>query len=238
MDQIQLILANWTFFAGGLLRTLQLAAVTLVFATLIAALVGLASVARTKALRVAALVYVEFFRDIPLLVNVFFVYFAAPVVGIRLDPFTASCVSLSVWGGAYGAEIVRGGFNAVPHHQDLSATALGMKRWEILWFVIIPQMILPILPAFTGLFVLLIQSTSVAAIIGDLELLRSGQIAIERATLMTGQSPAFAVYGCILVLYFIVCWCLTRFAKWLELKLVGRTQRSAAPIRNPAEGSV
>jgi polar amino acid transport system permease protein len=178
-----------------------------------------------------ALGFVEFFRDIPLIVNLLFVYFGAPLIGVPLDPFAAAIVGLSSWGGANGAEIVRGGFNAVARHQRESAMALGLKGWEILVFVLAPQVLLPIIPPFTGLFSVLIQATSLASLIGTLEFLRTAQIVIERSTLMTGFSPAFVVFGFVLVVYFIICFALSNLTGALERYLSERTAQRGLKVQ-------
>ena len=101
------------FFLSGLEFTIRLALLTLVCAIVVSVVIGLMSVSQWRGLRVAALCYVEFWRDIPLLVNLLFIYFGAPLIGVPLKPFTAALLSLTLWGGANGAEIVRGGINAV-----------------------------------------------------------------------------------------------------------------------------
>lgn len=222
---MQIFAENFGFLLTGLVWTFELAATTLFFATLLSAIVGTMSVTRIRALRMFALVYVELLRDIPLLVNVLFVYFGAPLVGVPLDPFAASTVSFSLWGSANGAEIVRGAFKAVPNHQRTSAMALGFRPWEIYWYILIPQVLLPMLPPFTGLFTLLIQATSLASLVGVTEYFRVAQIIIERTTMMTGLSPAFLVYGGVLVTYYIICSILTATTRWLERRIAARTSR-------------
>lgn len=232
---MQLLLDNGAFMLQGLWFTLRLAVATLLCAGVVSVAVGLMSVSRLRALRVAALCYVEFWRDIPLLVNLLFVYFGAPLVGIALSPFAAALVSLSLWGGANGAEIVRGGIGAVPAHQMVSATALGMKRWEIYRFVILPQALMPILPPMTGLFASLIQATSLASLVGVTEFFRIGQIIVERTTMQEGESPAFLVYGFVLVVYFVVCSCLSQLSRRLEASLAARGTRVVAASRSLRE---
>ena len=224
---MMLLAENAGFLLSGMARTLELALVTLILATFVSIVVGLMSVARMRALRIAALCYVEFWRDIPLLVNLLFVYFGAPLIGIALSPFAAALVSLSLWGGANGAEIVRGGISAIPSHQATSATALGLKRWEIFWFIILPQALMPILPPMTGLFTTLIQATSLASLVGVTEFFRVSQIVVERTTMQEGESPAFLVYGFTLVAYFIVCSILTQLTRRLEQRLL---RRGTVPI--------
>jgi polar amino acid transport system permease protein len=224
---VSILEANASFLLTGLARTIELALVALLCATVVSVIVGLMSVARSRLLRILALCYVEFWRDIPLLVNLLFVYFGAPLIGIPLSPFLAALVSISLWGGANGAEIVRGGISAIPVHQSASATALGLKRWEIFRFIILPQALMPILPPMTGLFTLLIQATSLASLVGVTEFFRISQIVVERTTMQEGESPAFLVYGFTLVVYFVVCSVLTQLTKRLERRLA---LRGATPV--------
>lgn len=210
---------NLGFFLSGLQFTIGLALLTLLLAIVVSLLVGLMSVSQWRALRVAALCYVEFWRDIPLLVNLLFIYFGGPLVGVPLQPFTAALLSLTLWGGANGAEIVRGGINGVGRHQFVSATALGLKRWEIFRYVVLPQAIMPILPPMTGLCTTLVQATSLASLVGVNEFFRITQIVVERTTMQTGHSPAFLVYGFALIVYFVVCSALTRLSRHFERRL-------------------
>ena len=224
---MELIAANAPLFLRGLAVTFALALVTLVFSTVLSVIFGLMSISRRPALRVGARAFVEVFRGTPLIVNLLFVYFGAPLVGLALEPFAAAVVGLSSWGGANGAEIVRGGFNAVPRHQTESAVALGLSGWHDSLFVLAPQVLLPIIPAFTGLFSVLIQATSLASLIGALEFLRTAQIVVERTTLMTGDTPAFLIYAFVLAVYFVVCAALAALTRRLEQRLASRTQRGA-----------
>ena len=226
-----LIIESLPLFLQGLANTFRLALVALLLSTVIAILFGLMSISRFRVVRWIALGFVEFFRDIPLIVNLLFVYFGAPLIGVPLDPFAAAIVGLSSWGGANGAEIVRGGFNAVARHQRESAMALGLKGWEILVFVLAPQVLLPIIPPFTGLFSVLIQATSLASLIGTLEFLRTAQIVIERSTLMTGFSPAFVVFGFVLIVYFIICFALSNLTRALERYLSERTAQRGLKVQ-------
>jgi polar amino acid transport system permease protein len=228
---VNLLADNAGFLLQGMGYTLRLAIATLICAAIVSVGVGLMSVARARAIRVAAICYVEFWRDIPLLVNLLFVYFGAPLVGMSLSPFAAALLSLSLWGGANGAEIVRGGINSVPAHQLTSATALGLKRWEIYRYVILPQALMPILPPMTGLFSSLIQATSLASLVGVTEFFRIGQIMVERTTMQEGESPAFLVYGFLLAVYFIVCSCLSQLSRRLEARLAARGTRVVAASR-------
>lgn len=234
---MQLILDSLPLLWKGLVVTFELASLTLLLTAVISLFLGIMSVSRRRAFRIVALVYVEFFRDIPVVVNLLFVYFGAPLVGLSLDPFAAALVSLTSWGSANGSEIIRGGFKALPKHQRESALALGLRPWEITFLVLLPQILLPILPSFTGLFSMLIQATSLASLVGTAEFLRTSKIIVESTTMMTGDSPAFAVYGFVLCVYFAICFSLNMLTAWLEKRIVtARTVHRPAPSASGSSG--
>jgi polar amino acid transport system permease protein len=230
---MQLLIKNLPFILQGLGMTLALALATLFFATVISFVLGTLATLRFAWLRVVVKIYVELFRDIPLIVNIFFVFFVAPLLGLELSPFAAVTVGLSLWGSANGTEIVRGGFNAVPKHQWQSAAALGLKTWEVYLFVTGPQALRAILPPFVGLLTLLVQATSLGALVGVNEFFKVGQIIVERTTMMEGWNPAFTVYAAVLVTYFVICSALTWFGRWLERRLK-RDRLRPAPGNAPA----
>ncbi len=216
---MQNLFASWSYVLSGLLTTFQIAGVTLVFATLISAVFGVLATVRNPIVRGVIHVYVELFRAIPLIVNVFFMYFTLPTFGVDLPPFASVALGLTLWGSANGIEIVRGGIQSVPAHQWSSAWALGMRPWEIYWFIVGPQSLRAIVPSYTGLITLLIQATSLGALVGVTEFLKSTQIVIERSTMMTGQSPAFQVYLVVLLVYFFICSAFTWLSRYLERRL-------------------
>jgi len=212
-------LENWNFVVKGLLMTLQLALVVLLFTTLVSVVFGVLATLPQRWLGWLIHGYVELFRSIPLIVNVFFIFFGAPLLGLDLSPFAAVTTGLTLWGSANGIEIVRGGLQAVSRHQWKSAWALGLPRWRIYLHIVGPQSLKAILPAYTGLLPLLVQATSLGALVGVGEFLKTGQTLIERTTMMTGASPAFTVYGTVLLVYFIICSLLSWLSRYLERRL-------------------
>lgn len=212
-------LENWNFVVKGLLMTLQLALVVLLFTTLVSVVFGVLATLPQRWLGWLIHGYVELFRSIPLIVNVFFIFFGAPLLGLDLSPFAAVTTGLTLWGSANGIEIVRGGLQAVPRHQWKSAWALGLPRWRIYLHIVGPQSLKAILPAYTGLLTLLVQATSLGALVGVGEFLKTGQTLIERTTMMTGASPAFTVYGTVLLVYFVICSLLSWLSRYLERRL-------------------
>lgn len=216
---MNVILENWLVIVHGLRMTLALAGAVLICTTLISLVLGVLSTLPNRALRWIIHGYVELFRSIPLIVNVFCVFFVAPMFGLDLSPFLAATVGLSLWGGANGTVVVSGGILSVASHQWKSAAALGLRRWQIYRYVIGPQSVSAILPAYTGLLTLLVQSTSLGALIGVSEFLKVNQNIIERTTIMQGQNPAFEVYGLVLAVYFVICSALSALSRHLERRL-------------------
>ena len=227
-----LLVKNLPFILQGIGMTLALALATLLISTVIAFILGILATLRFRWLRWLVKAYVELFRDIPLIVNIFFVFFVAPLFGMELSPFAAVTVGLSLWGSANGTEIVRAGFASVPRHQWQSAAALGLKPWEVYLFITGPQALRSILPPFVGLLTLLVQATSLGALVGVSEFFKVGQIIVERTTMMEGWNPAFTVYGAVLLIYFVICSALTWFGRWLERRLKNDQRRpaSVAPL--------
>lgn len=232
---MNLLINNAGFFLDGLLKTLALAGVTLLGATVIGVLIGTLANARFTPLRWLMRGYIELLRGIPLMVNIFFVFFGAPLMALDLSPFAAVTLGLSLWGGANAAELVRGALNAVPAHQINSARALGLKSWEVLCLVSGPQAFRHVLPAYVGLLTLLLQSTTLGAIVGVSEFFRVGQLVVERTTMMDGYNAAPAVYGLILLVYFLLCSVLTALGRRLERKLKHeRPTLAVTPANSPA----
>jgi polar amino acid transport system permease protein len=231
------LIENWAFVSKGLWMTVRLALVVLLFTTIISTLLGVLATVKNRFLWWTIHAYVELFRSIPLIVNVFFIFFGAPMFGLDLSPFAAVTTGLTLWGSANGIEIVRGGLESVSRHQWKSAWALGLRPWQVYLYVIAPQSMRAILPAYTGLLTMLVQATSLGALVGVSEFLKVGQIIIERETVMTGVSPAFTVYGMVLLVYFIICSLLSWFSRYLERRLGRPVTRAiideGATCKNP-----
>jgi len=226
-----LIAENWQLLLLGLRATINLAFVTLIASTILGVLLGTLATVRAWQVRWLIALYVEVFRDIPLIVTIFTIFFGAPYLGVPLEPFPAVALGLSLWGAANGAEIVRGGIQAIPDGQREAARALGLHAWKIYLLVLWPQALRNVLPAFTGLLALIVQSTSLGSLVGVTEFLKAGGLIIERSTVMQGINPAFEVYGFVLLVYFTICSVLTAFSRWLELRLVARG--GAQTVRAP-----
>lgn len=126
---------------------------------------------------------------------------------------------------------MRGGILSISHGQREAAAALGLRVWQSYLLILWPQALRAILPAYTGLLALIIQSTSLGTLVGVTEFLKSGGLVIERSTVMLGINPAFEIYGFVLLVYFSICSCLTWLSRRLERRLArgGERRIVAAP---------
>lgn len=227
---MSILLENWRLLLPGLWATVQISLVALLASTAIGFALGLlCCMIRSRWLLLPVRGAVELLRAVPLIVNVFFVFFVAPRFGLTLSPFAAAVVSLSLWGGANGTEIVRGGLQAVLPHQRRSARALGLREWEVFALVLLPQAMRSILPSFAGLLTLLVQSTTLGALVGVPEFLQTNQLILERSTVMDGQDIAFQVYGFVLAAYFVLCSLITWFTRRWERRMARAAGRPLRP---------
>ncbi|MCF6369676.1 amino acid ABC transporter permease [Rhizobium halophilum] len=182
-------------------------------------LIALARVSDVRPLRLAALGFIRVFQGTPLLMQLFLVFFGMNIFGLAINPWIAATIALTLHASAFLGEIWRGCIEAVPSGQREAATALGLKYYNRMRYIVLPQAARIAVAPTVGFLVQLIKGTSLAAIIGFTELTRQGQI-INNATF----SP-FMVFGTVAVLYFILCWPLSLLARRMELKFSRATQR-------------
>ena len=183
---------------GGLALTLSIGLASIVLSTILGAIIGLMRSSKRPALLWPATLYVQGFRNVPLLILVFWAYFFPSAIGVQLSKFASVLLALTLFTAAYIAEIVRGGIRSVPVGNIEAARALGMSPFEIQLWVVLPQAFYNMLPALAGRYVVSIKNTSLAFLIGLSELTEIGkQIG---ARLMTAPTE---VYQTLLLLYFV-----------------------------------
>ncbi|MEI6159375.1 MAG: amino acid ABC transporter permease [Roseococcus sp.] len=164
--------------AHGVVMTLQVSSVAAVLGLAIGLAAGLASLSNSVLLRGVIRLYVEFIRGTPLLIQIFLVFFALPVVGIRLPEFWAGVAALALNAGAYIAEVVRGTVGSIEKGQSEAALSIGMTRRSTLLWVLLPQAWRPMVPALTNDLITLTKNSSLLSVISVYELTRAGQAII------------------------------------------------------------
>jgi polar amino acid transport system permease protein len=214
-----IILVNLPFLLKGLLNTILLSIVCLIVSMLFGILFGVLRTVKNPVIFWIAKIYVEVFRGLPVMVTLFLIFFTLPVIGIHINTFFSAMIGLSLWTSANIAETVRGSIQSIPPAQTEASYSLGLNYMQTMRYVILPQAARRMLPSIIGLLSNLVQATSLTVLIGNLELLKSAQLIIERIEVMNGISIAFAIYGVVLVGYFIVCYPLSIWSKKLEKKL-------------------
>lgn len=206
----------------GLGVTLVLTGASAVLATLAAVAAGVARTSRRAWVRAPVRAYVEVFRGTSALVQLFWVYFALPLVGIDLGAMTAGILVLGLNTGAYGSEVVRGALRAVPQGQRDAALALNLDERQTLRHVILPQALVAMLPPAANLAVELLKNSALVSLITIADLTFEGQV-LRSATLRSGE-----VFGLILVLYFAVAMVMVGGLRRLESRLGRGLDRGGA----------
>jgi len=192
--------------------TLALSAIAFVGGALLGLVVALSRTSENAAARNASRVFIQVFQGTPLLLQLFLIFFGAPVLGFDINPWVAAGVALVLNSAAFLAEIWRGCIEAVPRGQWEAAQALNLKYVARMRFVVLPQAFKIALPPTVGYVVQIIKGTSLAAIIGFTEITRAGQI-INNATFQP-----LHVFTTVAALYFVICWPLSLLAARMERK--------------------
>jgi His/Glu/Gln/Arg/opine family amino acid ABC transporter permease subunit len=165
--------ANLLFLTSGIWATLAISLVSIVIAVVIGIAVAFAALSKSKTLRLFNRFYVETVRSIPLLVLLLWVYYGLPVVlGLQFGVFAAGVISLALSDSAFEAEIFRAGIQSIQPGQWEAARALGLKNWQVMRFIVLPQAIRRILPALGNQFVYVLKMSSLVSVIGYQELTR------------------------------------------------------------------
>ena len=201
-------------FTGG---TLRLAVPAIVLGSVLGTLVGLARLSRRRWLNWPAKVYVELFRGVPLVMVIFWFWFMIPaLVGKSLPEYSVALAAFVIFEAAYLAEIVRAGIQSVPRGQVEAATATGLSDVRLMRHVILPQALRNMIPALVTQFIVLVKDTSLASIIGYVELTKAAQIVNNR------EIRPFELYLFIALVYWLCSYSMSRYARRLESRLASQ----------------
>jgi len=194
--------------------TLLLSLVAFLGGALGGALVALARTGEYKWLRIASAGYIKVFQGTPLLMQLFLAFFVPGLFGWSVDPWMAAALGLSLHASAFLGEIWRGALEVVPRGQWEAATSLGLRYWPKMVLVLAPQAVRIAIPPTIGFLVQLIKGTSLASIIGFVELTRAAQI-INNATFRP-----FTIFALVALMYYVICRPLSAYSKRMEQKLL------------------
>jgi polar amino acid transport system permease protein len=201
------------YLVAAMRWTLALTAMAFIGGGLVGLSVALLRVASFAPLRWLGTVYVHAVQGTPLLAWLFVFFFGLSIVGVEVSPWIAAAASYSIYAGAFLGEIWRGALQAIPRTQWEAGASLGLSFPSQLRYIIVPQAIRLAIPPTVGFLVQLIKNTSLASVIGFVELTREGQL----TTAVTFRP--FAVYLTVAALYFLLCFPLTQWSRRLERRL-------------------
>ena len=201
-------------FVNGFLNTLESAAVGLLIALAIGIVLGLTGISEKKPLKILSRVYVEFFQNTPLILQVCFLYYALVYAGIKIPVVSVGFIALGIYTGAYMAEVIRAGILSIPAGQFDAAISQGFSWVDMMRIIILPQTIKIILPPMVNQMVNLIKNTSCLYIIGGADLIATTYNFVTGETTGGAYGPAYLVGA---ALFFCICFPLAMLAgKWEE----------------------
>lgn len=202
----------------GLFVTMKIALISIIFSILLGIIFGVIMTTKNIFIKSFFVFYLEAIRIIPILAWLFLIFFGLPQISnISLSSTTSVIVVFVAWGSIEMADLVRGAILSLPKHQIESGLSLGMSSNMINRYIILPQIIVRMLPLAINLSSRIIKTTSLAPLIGVVEVLKTGQQIIESSILKIPDAP-FWIYGLIFCLYFIACYPLSLLSYYLENK--------------------
>ena len=202
---------NIRFLLEGLFLTLQVAVVAGILSFVFGSILGLIRFVKVPFLSRIVGSVIDVVRNLPLLLIIFFTYFALPQIGIRLTIFWSAVAALTIFESAMLSEIIRGGLNGVEEGQMEAGLSTGMTYGQTMWYIVIPQALRSMVPPIVSQIVSLIKDTSLATIITLPELTHHSRIVYGQNT--NYVIPMFIMMG---FMYWVVCYSLSRFSKRLE----------------------
>lgn len=226
LSNFQVIADNFTYFMigrwpdgplGGVGLTIYLAVASCILSFFGGLILGLLSIHHRRWISVPAMAFINAVRGIPLLMVVFWMYFLLPALIGKTAETNTVIMALTVFTSAYMSQIVRAGIEGIPRGQMEAAISTGLKHWQAMLYIILPQGLRNMIPSFVNQFVSLIKDTSLAFIVGVSEL-------THVATQVNNRTMAFPteIFFFIAVVYFILCYAFTSLSRWLERRLAWR----------------
>ncbi|MGN0144194.1 MAG: amino acid ABC transporter permease [Clostridium sp.] len=206
------LFTDYHIFLEGFIVTLEVGILGLVLALILGTISGIMSTSKVKLLRGISRAYVEIIQNTPLVIQVFFLFNGLPYIKVVLPVFLIGILGVGVYHGAYISEVVRAGITSVPKGQFEAAYSQGFSNFDTMRYIILPQTVKIIMPPLTNQLVNLIKNTSVLAMIAGGDLMHNAD-SWSSGNMFYG--PAYVVTG---MLYFVLCYPLSIFARRLEHK--------------------
>lgn len=202
---------NLRYLFGGLGITILVSVISIIGSFIIGSILGVIRYVKIKYVSAIVGFIIDVIRNLPLILILFFTYFGLPNLGVKPDVIQAAILAMTIFESTMLAEIVRSGIQAVDPGQMEGARANGLTYWQALWYIVLPQALVKMIPALVSQFISLVKDTSLATIILLPEMLFRSQI-------IYGQNTNYIIpmFVAIAVMYFIVCYLLSVLARYLE----------------------
>ncbi|MBE6098606.1 MAG: amino acid ABC transporter permease [Anaerovibrio sp.] len=211
---IDLVIQSFPLLILGAGITVQITAISVFLGLIIGMFVGIARISHVKPLSILAAIYTDFLRGTPLLVQIFLIYFALPIIlDQRVDPFLAAITACGINSGAYIAEIFRAGIQAIDSGQMEAGRSLGMTWVQTMRYIIIPQAFKNIIPPLGNEFIALLKDSSLVSVIGFEELTRRGQLIIARTY------GSLEIWLSVALIYLVMTLAISRLVAYMEKRL-------------------
>lgn len=212
---------NFSRLLAGLWVSLRLALISMVFSVALGIFMGMVMASRNKILTVLCRIYLETVRIMPQLVLLFLVYFgAARHLGIDISGELAAVIVFTFWGTAEMGDLVRNALISIPRHQYESGYSLGLTKAQVYRYIILPQTFRRLLPSGVNLLTRMIKTTSLVVLIGVVEVVKVGKQIID-ASRYENPKAALWIYGTVFILYFAICFPISRLSIALEKRAKG-----------------
>lgn len=209
----ELIEQSFPYLIQGALITIEITLMAVGIGFFIGLFAGIARICRIKALRIIATIYADCIRGTPLLVQIFLIYFALPMlIHTQINPFVAAVTACAINSGAYVSEIFRAGIQAIDQGQFEAGRSLGLSWWQTMYYIILPQAFHNILPPLGNEFITMLKDSSLVSVIGFEELTRRGQLIIAQTY------ASFEIWMTVAALYLIMTLAIAKFVSFMEHK--------------------
>jgi len=213
MSFIEIVESSWVYMVEGIWVTLFLTLISVVIGFFLGVLLAVAKTYGNKLFYYISYVFIEIIRGTPLLVQLFILYYSLPVIGIRLSPLLASIVAFSLNSAAYQAEYLRGAIQSISSGQMQASLSIGMKKWQAIRLIILPQALRRFIPSWTNEFIYLLKYSSLSYIVGAPEIMAQAKFVASR------NFEFFQVYLFAAIIYFVLVTIFGEIFRFIEKKM-------------------
>ena len=230
----ELIEQSLPYLIQGALITIEITLMAVGIGFFIGLFAGIARICRIKALRIIATIYADCIRGTPLLVQIFLIYFALPMlIHTQINPFVAAVTACAINSGAYVSEIFRAGIQAIDQGQFEAGRSLGLSWWQTMYYIILPQAYRNVIPTLLSQVITTIKDSSYLANVATIELMARTKQLLSAASRYNGTgnvnvSDVFVLFGVAALIYFIINYTLSCVVRTMQ-------KRRKRPVRVTAD---